>query len=146
MRSGALFSMARAPKPKAPISFEEVLERANMPAWEVEHRFCDRMWRFDFAWPAWRIAVEIEGGAHGRLIVITSGIERRGGASVPIKRGTRIRIGGRHQSGPGFSADIEKYNRAAILGWIVLRATTAQVRDGYAIATLREAFKARGLE
>jgi hypothetical protein len=42
--------------------------------------------------------------------------------------------------------DIEKYNRAAILGWLVLRATTRQIRDGEAIRDVRAAFVAKGLE
>jgi len=55
-----------------------------------------RRWRFDFAWPDWKLAVEIEGGvfAHGR-----------------------------HTRGKGYEADCEKYNAAAVLGWTVLRYT-----------------------
>ena len=132
---------------KRSLVFAEVLERAAMPAWETEFTFWPgRRWRFDYAWPAFRIAFEIEGGAHGRLITVLSGYESRKGAMVPIKAGTRIRLGGRHQTGPGYEADIEKYNRAAIAGWLVLRATTRQVRDGEALAALRLAFAARGLE
>lgn len=144
MTSGSLFSITRQ---RDALSFAQALDAAKLPAHRPEFVFAPpRRWRFDFAWPFFRIAMEIEGGAHGRLIVITSGYERRKGASVPIKPGTRIRVGGRHQTGPGFEADIEKYNRAAILGWMVLRATTAQVRDGHALAALREALAARGLE
>jgi hypothetical protein len=142
----ALFAYRRQATHGSRISFLDVLEREAIPAWETEWRFCDRMWRFDYAWPVFKIAVEIEGGAHGRLIVIDRGHERRNGADVAIRAGTRIRVGGRHQTGPGFEADIEKYNAAAILGWMVLRATTTQVRDGHALAILRRAFAARGLE
>ena len=42
-------------------------------------------------------------------------------------------------------ADCEKYNRAAILGWLVIRATTTAVRDGIAIRDLVDAFKAKGV-
>jgi len=141
----SLFDYRRATR-QGGISFADVLEREKLPTWEPEYRFCERMWRFDFAWPAFRIAMEIEGGVHGRLIVVGVGVERRKNENVPIAPGTRIRVGGRHQSGPGFEADIEKYNRAALLGWLVLRATTAQVKTGYALETLRRAFAARGLE
>lgn len=67
---------------------------------EMQHRFeKSRRWRFDFAWPAARVAVEIEGGTFG-----------------PGKS--------RHTSGEGHRKDCEKYNRAAALGWCVLRYTS----------------------
>jgi len=57
--------------------------------------FCnDRKWRFDFAWPAIMLAVEIEGG---------------------------IYQGGGHTTLSGYTKDCEKYNRAAMDGWTVLR-------------------------
>lgn len=80
---------------------------------EQEYRFvADRRWRFDFAWPAIKLAVEIEGG---------------------------IWNGGRHTRAAGFIGDCEKYNRATVLGWRVLRFTGEQVKAGTAIATVREA-------
>ena len=78
-----------------------------------EYRFAaDRKWRFDFAWPDRKLAVEVEGGVYS---------------------------GGRHTRGAGYVKDMEKYNRAAVLGWCVLRFDTAQVRDGTAIAAIHEA-------
>ena len=70
----------------------------------------ERRWRFDLAWPALRLAVEIEGG---------------------------VFAGGRHARGVGFRADIEKYAEAMCLGWRVLRILPEQVRDGTAAAWLR---------
>lgn len=123
------------------------VEAAGLPACESEYRFePSRRWRFDHAWPLWKVAIEVEGGTYGRLLAIERGTEARGGKWIPIKAGTRIRVGGRHQSGPGYEADAEKYNRAAVLGWCVLRFTTRQVRDGSVIAVLRDALVARGLE
>jgi very-short-patch-repair endonuclease len=77
-----------------------------------EYRFSnERNWRFDFAFldapcvHGRRIAVEIEGGTHAR---------------------------GRHNRASGYEKDIEKYNAAALMGWIVLRYTTAMVKSGIA--------------
>lgn len=55
-----------------------------------------RRWRFDFACPTTKIAVELEGGAW---------------------------TGGRHTRGAGFIADCEKYNEATLNGWTVFRLT-----------------------
>ena len=83
---------------------------ANQP--EREFRFhLTRKWRFDFAWPHLKLAVEVEGG-----------------------------YGGRHQRG-GFATDIEKYNSASKLGWTVLRYTTAMVKRGDAINDVLEFLK-----
>lgn len=75
------------------------------PVFEREYRFCERMWRFDFAWPAVKIAVEIEGGVHD-------------GA----RRGRHMRMG-------GFEKDCEKYNFAALDGkWRIIRLTQNMVQ------------------
>lgn len=71
-----------------------------------EHAFHpDRKWRFDFAWPALRVALEVEGGTWSR---------------------------GRHTRGKGYEADAEKYGAAAAAGWEVVRVTGAQVKSGAA--------------
>ena len=70
-------------------------QNLGLPAPEREYRFDPkRRWRFDFAWPSLRIAVEIEGG---------------------------VWVRGRHVRPTGYLADLEKYNRAVVLGWRVLR-------------------------
>jgi very-short-patch-repair endonuclease len=72
-----------------------------------EHRFDPvRRWKFDFAMPEQMIAVEVEGGT------FTSG---------------------RHSRGAGYERDCEKYAEAAIAGWRVIRATTAQAKSGTAL-------------
>ena len=44
------------------VLFSHVLKELNVPAWEEEYVFFDgRRFRFDFAWPPFLIAVEIEG-------------------------------------------------------------------------------------
>lgn len=99
-------------KPKIPRAPSEPEERFLI-AWkalggprpEREFRFApDRKWRFDFAWPAARIAVEIEGG-------IAEGAGR--GAHLRMK---------------GFLEDTTKYNRAAVLGWRVWRLAPSQIQ------------------
>lgn len=66
-----------------------------------EHQFSPpRRWRFDFAVPALKIAIEVEGG------VFTNG---------------------RHVRGVGFMKDMEKYNTATAEGWRLFRTTPAQM-------------------
>lgn len=75
------------------------------------HFFMARKWAFDFAWPDRKLAVEIEGGtAFGKS---------------------------RHSQGEGFANDCRKYNHAVVLGWYVLRFTTAMVTSGEAIDAVR---------
>lgn len=144
----ALFAMKKQPSSKKAVDIDWQLLAAGIPPAETEFRFAasiGRNWAFDHCWPHHKIALEIEGGGFGRYVVITQGHERRKGKSIPIKPGTAIRFGGRHNTGAGLQADAEKYNRAAILGWLVIRATTTMVRDGDAIRDLVDAFHARGI-
>ena len=67
-------------------------------------------WRYDFAWPAQRLAVEVEGGAW---------------------------VGGRHTRGAGFTADIAKYHAALSHGWTVYRCDARLVRTGEAARLVR---------
>lgn len=80
-----------------------------------EHRFHPvRRWRFDFAWPDRKIAVEVDGGTWS---------------------------GGRHSRGGGYEKDAEKLNAAAVDGWRILRVTSAMVKDGRAIAVVDDMLK-----
>lgn len=65
-----------------------------------------RKWRFDFAFPDRKVAVECEGGTWN---------------------------GGRHTRGSGFAADCEKYNAAAAAGWFVFRFDGNAVKSGEAV-------------
>ena len=73
-----------------------LLSQANLSnIFTPEFQFVrDRKWRFDLADRINKIAVEFEGGAF---------------------------INGRHTRGAGFTKDCEKYNRATVEGWRVLR-------------------------
>ena len=113
--------LARTNTPRMPSLLELrllVLIRASgFPEPEPEYPFArhlGRRWRFDFAWPALMLAVEVDGGAW-----------------VPG--------GGRHTRGAGFAADHDKMNRAMLLGWRVLRFTARHLADGSALVDLAEA-------
>lgn len=82
-----------------------------------EHSFCmHRDWRFDYAWPDFRIALELEGGTFA---------------------------GGRHSTGAGMRADMEKYNEAALRGWLVLRCETSKARSARVLGWIWRAMNAR---
>ena len=86
----------------------------DLPEPEREYRFDTvRRWRFDFAWPSLKLAVECEGGTW-------------------MKKS-------RHTSGAGFEKDCEKYNAAALQGWKVLRFTTGMITSGEALNTIEQA-------
>lgn len=72
-----------------------------------------RRWRFDFCWPEQRIALEQEGG---------------------------VWVRGRHTRGTGYLRDLEKYNEAAVRGYIVIRCTPDQLQDGTAFTWVQKAF------
>lgn len=73
-----------------------------------------RMWRFDYAFPKEKIAVEQEGG---------------------------VWIQGRHTRGWGFIQDMEKYNEAARRGWRVFRFTPKEIEKGIAQQFIAEVMK-----
>jgi very-short-patch-repair endonuclease len=92
-------------------ALEDLLERhirlTGLPAPTREYRFHPRRrWRFDFAWPGRRVAVEVDGGIYSR---------------------------GRHVRGSGFERDAEKRNAAVTAGWRVLHFTPRQVKSGAAV-------------
>lgn len=77
----------------------------GLPAPVREYRFHPpRRFRFDFAWPALKIAVECEGG---------------------------VWTDGRHVRGRGFLGDCEKYNLATRDGWRVFRVGTGMDMVGF---------------
>lgn len=78
-----------------------------------EHLFHPvRKWRFDYAFPSHKIALEVEGGVH---------------------------TGGRHIRPRGFLNDMEKYNTASVMGWRVLRTTPDELRTFKTIQMIKEA-------
>ena len=92
------------------MTWEQQLMAYEVPPYVKEHRFNPpRLWRFDYAWPDLRLAVEIEGG---------------------------VWVSGRHTRGVGFRNDCIKYATASLLGWTVMRFTSDMVEDGTAIGFL----------
>jgi hypothetical protein len=70
---------------------------------EPEYRFHDkRRWRFDYYFPDYKVAIEIEGGVFQY---------------------------GRHNRISGFIKDMEKYNAAAEMGILLLRYQSVQKMD-----------------
>ncbi len=103
---------------KRQTQWEDYLENqiieAGLPKPVREYKFLkDRRFRFDFAWPYFQVAIEVDGS---------------------------VWTGGRHVQGYGYTSDCEKFNLASIDGWRVLRATTNQVNQGLAIEWLKQYF------
>lgn len=68
-------------------------------------------WRFDFAWPALMLAVEVEGVTLGH---------------------------GRHQRMAGFNEDLKKYDSAMAQGWTVYRVSADLIHSGQAVKTIEK--------
>lgn len=92
---------------------------AGMPEFVTEHQFHPtRQWRFDYAWPQRKVALEVHGGVFTK---------------------------GRHTRGAGFTKDKEKMNEAACLGWLVVEVTTDQLKEGLALDWVSRALALRGV-
>ena len=90
----------------------------NMPV--LEHRFHpERKWRFDFSWPEYKVALEVEGGCWS---------------------------GGRHSRGAGMRADMEKYNAANVLGWNILRVMPQDVAMLETVNMIKACIARKGLQ
>jgi very-short-patch-repair endonuclease len=76
----------------------------------------DRKFRWDFAWPDHKVAVEVQGG---------------------------IWTQGAHARGNGLLRDYEKANLASLHGWCVLYVAAEHIRTGRAIEWIRDALELR---
>ena len=86
---------------------------AGLPEPVPEYTFAKpRRWRFDYAWPLVKLALEVDGGVWTQ---------------------------GRHTRGAGKIADMEKLSEAAILGWRVLYAVPDDLRNGVALGRVMRA-------
>jgi len=83
--------------------FRTLARKLTGYSFEHEYRFHPtRKWRFDYANFDLKVAIEIEGGVWSN---------------------------GRHTRGKGYIGDMEKYNNAQLLGWVVLRYTHEQLQQ-----------------
>lgn len=88
----------------------EQLREAGLPNPTIEYQFePTRKWRADLAYPEHKLLIEIEGGGFQ---------------------------GGRHTSIFGFLNDAEKYNRATVLGFRILRFHSAMITGAKMTKTL----------
>ena len=78
-----------------------------------------RKWRFDYACPELKIAIEVDGG---------------------------IFTGGRHSGGVGQLKDFEKGNAACAMGWYVFHTTPEDMHDLEFRKLVLEAIKARKMQ
>lgn len=112
------------------IELPEQLKAVGLPQPEREYRFHpERKWRFDYAFPALRLAVEVEGGFFAR----------KGSKKCPA---CGLLPPGRHSTGAGQRADLEKYNAATVLGWRLIRVMPDQLKSGEALTTIEAAIHA----
>ena len=94
------------------------IKASDLPEPTREYRFHPtRRWRFDFFWPEFQLALEVDGGVYNR---------------------------GRHTTGKGYTGDCEKMNEATCMGIAILRITSKHIGDGSALKWLEVALNGRG--
>jgi very-short-patch-repair endonuclease len=74
----------------------------------------ERKWRFDFAWPAQKVALEVDGG---------------------------IWIKGRHNQGAAMKGQWEKENEANCAGWHILKCEPKETITMQTVNLLKRALK-----
>jgi hypothetical protein len=91
------------------------LEQHGLPLGEGQYRFVDgRQYRWDRAWPAQMVAVEVQGG---------------------------VWVNGAHSRGSGVQRDCMKLSLGAALGWRCLPVTPEMIEDGSAVELIRQALE-----
>jgi hypothetical protein len=108
--------------------FEYQCRQFGLPPLERQLRFAKhlgRQWRFDFAFPDYWLAVEIQGVV----------VRRIGGKMVTM---------GGHADVQGMRNDHDKHNTATLLGWSVLQFMPSEIRPRRAIEMTMRVLAARG--
>jgi hypothetical protein len=130
----------------------------GLPAPIAEHQFAKaalgRRWEFDFCWPQFNVAVEIEGIVVKRVWVahFAEGSPKPVFVNGRVVNFPALRFElkselvsvGRHASIDGLREDCVKYNSANLLGWHVLRFEQSQIRDRDAVEMTVRVLAARG--
>ena len=101
-------------KDKTALLFARLCEASGLPAPIPEYKFhATRKWRIDYYFEinGKRIALEVEGG---------------------------VWTGGRHTTGKGFMADMEKYNAISAAGIVLLRTTPDRLMTAETIELLKK--------
>lgn len=84
-------------------TFETHWIQLGGPDYITEYRFHDeRKWRFDVAWPLFKIAIELQGATWS---------------------------GGKHNRGQGYENDCEKLMAATLDGWRVFWLTSTMIKN-----------------
>lgn len=99
------------------MSFDKFCLFSGLPIPVAEYRFDDRVtmrtqrrWRFDWAWPDRKVALEVNGG---------------------------VFMQGKHSRGIGQLKDFEKWSEAATQGWRIIHATPAQLESAETLDWIR---------
>lgn len=97
--------------------FQKLVEQELRVSLTPEHQFNPkRKWRFDYAILSHKVAIEIEGGIYSN---------------------------GRHTRPKGYIGDMDKYNSAQCLGWIVLRFSSTSIMKKETLDTICDALNIR---
>lgn len=100
--------------------YSKIYEQLLGGEWWAEWPFHPtRKWRFDYACPELKIAIEVDGG---------------------------IFTGGRHSGGVGQLKDFEKGNAACAMGWYVFHTTPEDMHDLEFRKLVLEAIKERKMQ
>jgi very-short-patch-repair endonuclease len=109
--------MAKANKYPCKNGYSKIYEQLLGGEWWAEWPFHPtRKWRFDYACPELKIAIEVDGG---------------------------VFTGGRHSGGVGQVKDMEKMNHAASMQWLVFHAIPDEMFDLRLRELITEAIKER---
>ena len=128
--------MIRADKILLPAERLKMILDAEKISYEREFQFAKpmgRKFRADFRLIGTNILLEVEGGVYAR----------QDAKRCPYCKATPV---GRHVTGKGFENDLQKYNLAALLGYIVLRFSGTTIDNGNALDTIKSALRKQALK
>lgn len=75
-----------------------------------------RNWRFDYAFPKFKVAIEVQGG---------------------------LFIRGGHNRGAGYLQDMEKFNHAAAVGWLIIQCQPKDICMDETVQFVKDAIDSR---